>query len=370
VSLLVYPPDNHCTDSKSIFFLGSALSNCFINGKPVSLSETGNFAFLVDLVLGENNFEIVIDGSTYHRKIFTTKTNSACPVAYAFPYKAFGQEDIEAVNVLRSVLVKDSSIKIPLAKKPDYSISLKSPYKAVLNLGNIPVDLDWIFYADNSEIIIGDIFHKSELVISFANPVAEIFSSWDNGYLVFKPVYIELENIVCIDPGHGATQTGAVSPKGVLEKDLNLSFALKLSQELKIRGLDSKLTRVDDSALSLEQRVSISKQAKIFLSIHHNALPDSRDPNLERGFSLHYYHEHNRDFCLKLSDHLKKHLELPFAGLYRQNLKVLRDNSLSKAVLLELGYLIHPEESDIISSEEFQKKSAIIIADFLSNYLR
>jgi N-acetylmuramoyl-L-alanine amidase len=61
---------------------------------------------------------------------------------------------------------------------------------------------------------------------------------------------------------------------------------------------------------------------------------------------------------------------LPFAGLYRQNLKVLRDNSLSKAVLLELGYLIHPEESDIISSEEFQKKSAIIIADFLSNYLR
>jgi len=306
----------------------------------------------------------------YHRKILTTNASVACPIAYARPYEAFMSDDVEPTNILRSILVSKLAIKIPLAQKPDAKLELKSPYKAVLSLGQMPVDLDWIYYEDNSEIAIGDIFHKSELVLSFTSPVSEIVLGWQDSCLVLSPVYIELENIVCIDPGHGADQRGAVSPKGVFEKDLNLSLALQLSQELDLRGVCSRLTRVDDASVSLDQRVRISKQAKIFLSIHHNALPDGRDPNLERGFTLHYYHEHNRDFSLKLCTHLKKHLELPFAGLYRQNLKVLRDNSLSKAVLLELGYLIHPEESDIISSEEFQKKSAIIIADFLSNYLR
>ena len=49
---------------------------------------------------------------------------------------------------------------------------------------------------------------------------------------------------VIIDAGHGGFDGGAVAPDGTLEKDLNLSVALKLDSVLKIMGYDTVLVRV------------------------------------------------------------------------------------------------------------------------------
>ena len=35
---------------------------------------------------------------------------------------------------------------------------------------------------------------------------------------------------VCIDPGHGGSQPGAVGPNGTFEKDITLAVSLKLSK--------------------------------------------------------------------------------------------------------------------------------------------
>ena len=58
--MLVYPPEGHKTDSRTIFFIGSADSYCKINNKDVALSDKNNFAHIVSLDLGENIFEIEI----------------------------------------------------------------------------------------------------------------------------------------------------------------------------------------------------------------------------------------------------------------------------------------------------------------------
>lgn len=381
MGLLVYPPDNHKTDSKTIFFIGSADKFCIINDKAVTLLESGNFAHVVNLELGDNTFSINLDGKTIQRKIQAVYSAQELPIAYARPYQAFSAPSSQPENILRSVLVSKNLISIPLNLKPDYRCDLESPYRAVLSLGDMKLDLDWIFYEDDFGIEIKPLPEKVSLEINFLNPVKDLVVSWQANELRIEISYISyvelhpVKSLTCsnpmivIDPGHGGSQLGATSPKGVFEKDLNLQVSLKLREELKHLGIRSQLTRQDDSLVTLDERVELSKKADIFLSLHHNALPDAQDPNSVRGFSVHYYHPNSHNFCLEIAHYLKKHLDLPFAGFYRQNLKVLRDNSRPLAVLIELGYLIHPDESDLISSKVFQDKSAKLIANFLFEFI-
>ncbi len=94
------------------------------------------------------------------------------------------------------------------------------------------------------------------------------------------------KGIVVIDPGHGGTseiggssKNNAVSPSGVLEKNLTLRFAFLVREALEkaaqLGGHDVKifLTRDTDVNLGLSARAAIAKtkKADIFLCIHFNA---------------------------------------------------------------------------------------------------
>jgi N-acetylmuramoyl-L-alanine amidase len=79
---------------------------------------------------------------------------------------------------------------------------------------------------------------------------------------------------IVIDPGHGGKEVGAVGPKGLMEKDVTLAVARKLSAALQSKvGARVVLTREDDTVVSLDQRTAIANQyhADLFLSIHMNA---------------------------------------------------------------------------------------------------
>ena len=83
----------------------------------------------------------------------------------------------------------------------------------------------------------------------------------------------EIETI-CIDPGHGGNDLGAVSKNGLMEKDLTLKIAKKLRNILIEKlGLRVIMTRTDDSEVSLNSRVSIAnnQKAQMFVSIHINS---------------------------------------------------------------------------------------------------
>jgi len=84
--------------------------------------------------------------------------------------------------------------------------------------------------------------------------------------------------LVVLDPGHGGIDPGA-SRDGQTEKDLMLTFAREVAQELKrLPNVDVLLTRNDDSFVSLERRVAQAHQAQadIFLSLHADALSEGR----------------------------------------------------------------------------------------------
>lgn len=77
--------------------------------------------------------------------------------------------------------------------------------------------------------------------------------------------------VVCIDPGHGGSDQGA-SWEGRLEKEDNLAVALALQRALADRNICAVLTRSEDTALTLEERVAFAQQqqADYYISLHRN----------------------------------------------------------------------------------------------------
>jgi N-acetylmuramoyl-L-alanine amidase len=83
-------------------------------------------------------------------------------------------------------------------------------------------------------------------------------------------------NRIVIDAGHGGHDEGTSGPNGLLEKDVVLDVALRLSKIVQARmGADVVLTRSDDTFIPLSERTEIANQQKadLFLSIHANSSP-------------------------------------------------------------------------------------------------
>ena len=82
--------------------------------------------------------------------------------------------------------------------------------------------------------------------------------------------------VICIDPGHGGAATGFECTYGataVREKDLNLSIALKLRDELlEYENVDVIMTRQDDTGIKIRPRVqyALDNGADYLISVHNN----------------------------------------------------------------------------------------------------
>lgn len=81
--------------------------------------------------------------------------------------------------------------------------------------------------------------------------------------------------VICLDAGHGGDDPGAVNGDRQ-EKDDNLNMALAVRDALDAAGHDNLeviLTREDDTALTLEERVEFANRNKatLFVSLHRNS---------------------------------------------------------------------------------------------------
>lgn len=82
---------------------------------------------------------------------------------------------------------------------------------------------------------------------------------------------------VIIDPGHGGNDVGA-QYDGRNEKDDNLELALLVAEKLKDSGVKVKLTRDDDTFISLENRCKFAnrRRAELFVSLHRNSAENGK----------------------------------------------------------------------------------------------
>ena len=79
---------------------------------------------------------------------------------------------------------------------------------------------------------------------------------------------------IVLDPGHGGTDTGAIGPTGLMEKDVVLDLASRLRRLLQDRlGVRVLMTRTEDEFVSLADRSAFANRAKadFLISLHVNA---------------------------------------------------------------------------------------------------
>lgn len=82
--------------------------------------------------------------------------------------------------------------------------------------------------------------------------------------------------IVCIDPGHGGRDPGAIGHHGTYEKDVVLDIGHRLRRMVEAQtGMRTVMTRDRDDYVTLENRVYIAQKhhADIFVAIHADASP-------------------------------------------------------------------------------------------------
>lgn len=93
------------------------------------------------------------------------------------------------------------------------------------------------------------------------------------------------ELTVCLDPGHGGDQSGAVYG-GYTEKERNLKISYYTKKRLEEKGISVVMTRTDDYRVGLEERAIIAKEkgCNLFVSQHLNAT----DSHNEKGTEVYY----------------------------------------------------------------------------------
>ena len=82
---------------------------------------------------------------------------------------------------------------------------------------------------------------------------------------------------VCLDPGHGGSDPGAVNQENELfEKEINLNVSFALRGLLERDGAEVVMTRTDDSYLDNSDRYTFcnEQQATILVSVHTNSIDD------------------------------------------------------------------------------------------------
>jgi len=103
------------------------------------------------------------------------------------------------------------------------------------------------------------------------------------------------DSLIVIDAGHGGHDSGALCG-GKQEKDLVLQITKKLKSELEDEGYRVYLTRGSDRFLKLGQRTRIAdrKDAKVFISIHANAIANRSRFEVVEGIET-YFLQKTRD---------------------------------------------------------------------------
>ena len=192
---------------------------------------------------------------------------------------------------------------------------------------------------------------------------------------------------VILDPGHGGEDLGAVV-HGRREKDIALAIARKVKDKLEKLGAKPTLTRDSDIFIPLDKRVTEFQEGEAFVSLHLNQVRSKR----LQGITVYAFGK-NR-FKSKSRPHKHKVAPLPeppqdearasndlalsiVRSLRAQGFRVdppakaafyVLKNPSVPSVLIELGYMSHPQEGARLLDPAYQDRLAEAVAVSLQSY--
>ncbi len=171
---------------------------------------------------------------------------------------------------------------------------------------------------------------------------------------------------VVIDAGHGGVDAGAIGGD-IREKDITLDVSKRVEKLLKQKGYQVKMTRNDDTYVSLQDRVEISENycPDIFVSIHVNS---SVKPEIT-GIETHYYHQESMSLAQTVHSSFASAINSPNRGLFKSKFYVI-NHTTSPAILVEIGFISNASERGQLVGEKRKQDTAKSIADGIQNYFK
>jgi len=173
---------------------------------------------------------------------------------------------------------------------------------------------------------------------------------------------------VCLDPGHGGRDPGAVGLSGILEKNVNLHVAKQAAAFFK-DNIQVFMTRDNDTTVELEERSRFvnGKSPDILISIHCNSAENTRANGLETY--CYKFGGNGEILARSIQKSIVSATGLRNRGVKEGNLHMLRETNMP-AVLVELGFLSNREEEALLRSSDFHIKCGRAIAEGIENYFR
>ena len=221
--------------------------------------------------------------------------------------------------------------------------------------------------------------------------------------------------VIVIDPGHGGIDPGAVSRSGVKEKDIVFAFSSTLRDILKQSGrYQVIMTRSVDSYVPLRERVDLGRQnnADLFISVHADSLrgryaksvagatvytlsekasdeeskalaAKENRSDIIAGVELPLESNDVTNILIDLAQRETKNLSIGFADTLLASLngktkirkkgrryagfRVLKAPDVP-SVLVELGFMTHPDDVKRFKSSAWRSKVAGAVAKAVDTY--
>ena len=213
---------------------------------------------------------------------------------------------------------------------------------------------------------------------------------------------------IVVDVGHTAASPGAVSARGVNEYDFNKRLATRVAHKLRDMGFGRTILLVTDgpSRRGLASRVARANESRadLFLSIHHDSVPDRMEQTWEfEGKKQHYNDQYpghsifvsldnpNYQSSLLFATIVGKELKArgmqytphytdavmgsrrrllvdPEAGVYRYDQLIVLRQTHVPAVLLEAGSIINRNEELLLAGSERQAVIAAAVGTAVDRY--
>ncbi|MBQ8998893.1 MAG: N-acetylmuramoyl-L-alanine amidase [Clostridium sp.] len=150
---------------------------------------------------------------------------------------------------------------------------------------------------------------------------------------------------VCLDFGHGGTDSGAIGINNVKEKDYTLALGERIVELLRNYGVKIITTRNKDNYVSLNDRVEIANNNNVdlFISIHCNA--HSNDS--ANGFET-YSYKGNTDLQKVTHNNIMLTIpQLKNRGMKKASYYVLKYTK-ANALLIECGFITNKSDYNIL----------------------
>jgi N-acetylmuramoyl-L-alanine amidase len=171
---------------------------------------------------------------------------------------------------------------------------------------------------------------------------------------------------ICVDPGHGGSDPGAVGPTLLEEADVNLAVGLMLRDALEAREASLYMTRTTDTTVTLTARTDYANSipADRFESVHHNA---SGTPSANYT-GVHIYDNgtgscpasaDSKDMAGKTAlrletvmglDVVSSNCSTPIHGVHGDDFYVLHYTAMP-AMLTEASFISNPDEEALLRTD-------------------